>query len=100
MSEALPLLDAVVLMQRGHEYKYARCAALAGARVEWVDDIAAALRARRPAAILHPAHLDDGRGAGSTTLAPLARAAGVPVVVDAAFQSFPLSTLRALGARR
>ena len=25
--------DAVVLMQRGHEYKYARCATLAGARV-------------------------------------------------------------------
>ena len=34
---------AVVLMQRGHEYKYARCATLAGARVEWVDDIAGAL---------------------------------------------------------
>ena len=30
---------------------------------------------------------------GSTTLAPLARSAGVPIVVDAAFQSFPLSTL-------
>ena len=41
--EALPRVDAVVLMQRGHEYKYARCAALAGARVEWIDDIAAAL---------------------------------------------------------
>ena len=44
--EALPLRDAVVLMQRGHEYKYARCAALAGARVEWVDDIAARARTR------------------------------------------------------
>ena len=43
IGEALPRVDAVVLMQRGHEYKYARCATLAGARVEWVDDIAAAL---------------------------------------------------------
>ena len=43
VAEALPRVDAVVLMQRGHEYKYARCATLAGARVEWVDEIAAAL---------------------------------------------------------
>jgi hypothetical protein len=56
--EALPHADAVVLIQRGHEYKYARCATLAGARVEWADDIAAAI-ATGPAAILHPAHLDE-----------------------------------------
>src|SRR3954449_6606189 len=33
IAEALPRTDAVVLMQRGHEYKYARCVALAGAEV-------------------------------------------------------------------
>lgn len=89
--EALPLVDSVVVMQRGHEYKYARCASLAGARVEWVDDLAAAL-ASRPAAILHPAHL-DAAAVPLDVVAPLARAAGVPVVVDAAYQSFPLSEL-------
>jgi len=82
-----------VLMQRGHEYKYARCAALAGARVEWTDDIAAALAGgERPVAILHPAHL-DAAAVGLRTLAPLAASAGVPIVVDAAFQSFPLDEL-------
>ena len=93
VSETLPLgaSDAVVLMQRGHEYKYARCASLAGARVEWTDDIAAAL-AGRPAAILHPAHL-DGAALALDALAPLARRAGVPIVVDAAFLSFPLGEL-------
>jgi D-glucosaminate-6-phosphate ammonia-lyase len=86
--EELPLTDAVVLMQRGHEYKYARCAKLAGARVEWVDEIVGGA-----AAILHPAHLDD-RAMPLAELAPLARAAGVPVVVDAAYQCFPLSDMR------
>ena len=47
-----------------------------------------------PAAILHPAHLDGAAGTlAAEQLAPLARAAGVPVVVDAAYQSFPLSEL-------
>ena len=90
--EALPRVDSVVLLQRGHEYKYARCAALAGARVEWVDDVAAALEGEPPAAILHPAHL-DARALGIDEVAPLARAAGVPVVVDAAYLSFPLDEL-------
>ena len=73
-------------MQRGHAYKYARCAALAGARVEWVDDIAGALAARRPAAVLHPGASRRRRALPLDELAPLARAAGVPVVVDAAYQ--------------
>ena len=38
--EALPLCASCVLVQRAHAgYLYARCAALAGARVEWVDDV-------------------------------------------------------------
>jgi L-seryl-tRNA(Ser) seleniumtransferase len=91
--EALPHTDAVVLMQRGHEYTYARCATLAGAHVEWTDDIVAALDSGA-AAVLHPAHLDGVAGTVALdTLAPLARAAGVGVVVDAAYQSFPLSEL-------
>jgi L-seryl-tRNA(Ser) seleniumtransferase len=91
--EALPRTDAVVLMQRGHEYKYARCATLPGARVEWTDDIVAALEPGA-AALLHPAHLDGVPGTVALdVLAPLARAAGVNVVVDAAYLSFPLSEL-------
>ncbi|MDA0164160.1 hypothetical protein OM076_28055 [Solirubrobacter ginsenosidimutans] len=110
LSEALPRVEAVVWMQRSHAYKYARCVSLAGARVEWVDDIAGALAAlppvggspggggpsarSRPVAILHPAHLDDAVPAlPLAEVVPLARAAGVPVVVDAAFLSFPMSEL-------
>lgn len=92
VAEALPVCDAVVLMQRGHEYKYARCAALAGARVEWTDDLEGALAASAPAAILHPAHLDEA-ALPLASVAPLARAAGVPLVIDAAFMSFPVGEL-------
>jgi seryl-tRNA(Sec) selenium transferase len=92
LSEELPLRDAVVLMQRGHEYKYARCASLAGARVERVEDIAAALRRGGAAAILHPAHLDDV-ALSLSDLEPLARRAGTPIVVDAAYFSYPVSEL-------
>jgi L-seryl-tRNA(Ser) seleniumtransferase len=92
LGEALPRVDAVVLMQRGHEYKYARCAALAGARVEFVDEIEAALARGGACAVLHPAHLDDV-AVGVDVVARLARLAGVPVIVDAAFMSFPLSEL-------
>jgi D-glucosaminate-6-phosphate ammonia-lyase len=95
LMEALPLVPSVVWMQRAHEYKYARCVALAGARVEYVDDIEAVLRSPadgRPVAVVHPAHL-DAAGVPLGAVAPLARAAGVPVLVDAAFMSFPVSEL-------
>jgi D-glucosaminate-6-phosphate ammonia-lyase len=88
VGEALPATDAVVLMQRAHAYKYARCARLAGARVELVEDLAEGLAALEPVAILHPAHLDR-------LGVPLSevRTLGVPVVVDAAYLSYPLSEL-------
>jgi seryl-tRNA(Sec) selenium transferase len=93
VGEALPHVDSVVLVQRAHSsYAYARCAALAGARVELVDDIAAALSQGGACAVLHPAHLDD-EGIGVDDVTRLARVAGVPVVVDAAFMSYPLSAL-------
>jgi D-glucosaminate-6-phosphate ammonia-lyase len=88
VGEALPATDAVVLVQRAHAgYRYARCAALSGARVVAVDSLAEGLELS-PVAILHPAHLDD---AGE----PLAsvRELGVPVVVDAAYLSHPPSEL-------
>jgi D-glucosaminate-6-phosphate ammonia-lyase len=88
VGEALPDTDAVVLLQRAHgSYKYARCARLAGARVVEVDDLASAL-SLEPAAILHPAHLDE---VGMPLSA--VRELGVPVVVDAAYLSYPLAEL-------
>ncbi len=89
VAEALPLVDSVVLLQRAHaaSYRYARCASLAGARLELVDDPTRVDGGA--AAILHPAHLD---GAGMP-LAAVARTARVPVVVDAAYLSFPVSEL-------
>jgi D-glucosaminate-6-phosphate ammonia-lyase len=88
VGEALPATDAVVLMQRAHAYKYARCARLAGARVELVEDLTEGVAALEPVAILHPAHLDDHG-------VPLSRVRelGVPVVVDAAYLSYPLGEL-------
>jgi D-glucosaminate-6-phosphate ammonia-lyase len=88
VGEALPQTGAVVLMQRAHAYKYARCARLAGARVELVEDLAKGLAALEPVAILHPAHLDS-------LGVPLdrVRSLGVPVVVDAAYLSYPLAEL-------
>ena len=80
-------------MQRGHEYKYSRCAALAGARVEWVDDIVAALATARRRRRSCTRRISTTTALRLDELAPLARAAGVPVVVDAAFLSFPMSEL-------
>jgi D-glucosaminate-6-phosphate ammonia-lyase len=89
--EALPAVPSSVLLQRAHagSYVYSRCAALAGAQVRVVDDLAVALSAR-PAAVLHPAHLDSA-GVPVEAVAELASVAGVPVIVDAAFQCFPVS---------
>jgi D-glucosaminate-6-phosphate ammonia-lyase len=97
LNESLPEGDVerrTVLLQRGHNYKYARCALLAGGRLREaeggsVDDLAEALTPD-VAAILHPAHL-DGRD-GTRPLAAVlevARARGVPVLVDAAYLSYP-----------
>jgi D-glucosaminate-6-phosphate ammonia-lyase len=74
-----------VLLQPGHEYKYARIARLAGARV--VASLEAGV-----AAVLHPAHLDDA-ARPLREMAPLARAAGTGVVVDAAYLCDPVSEL-------
>jgi L-seryl-tRNA(Ser) seleniumtransferase len=86
-----------VILQRGHRYKYARCALLPGARLVEVgapdrtrpEEIAAAI-GPRTAALFVPAHL-DGRN-GTVPLAEVAaigRAAGVPTLVDAAYLNEP-----------
>lgn len=85
--EALPAVESVVLVQRAHAaaYVYARCAALAGARVEVVDDVAASVTPS-VAAVLHPAHLD----AVGVPVSELE--VDVPIVVDAAFQCLPVTS--------
>ncbi len=90
-----------VIMQRAHRYKYTRVALLAGADiVEAGDDqgtsgtqLEAAL-AGGGAAILHPAHLDGRNGSiPLAEVASIAHAWRVPIVVDAAYLSFPTQML-------
>jgi D-glucosaminate-6-phosphate ammonia-lyase len=88
----------VVLLQSAHRYKYARCALLAGAELREVEATGADELVEEVgddvAAILHPAHL-DGRD-GSVPLEEVVRVARqrrVPVVVDAAYLSFPTELL-------
>ncbi len=90
-----------VLMQRAHRYKYTRVALLAGAEVREVGDdegtsgsqLEAALT-RGAAAVLHPAHLDGRNGSiPLAEVADMAHARGVPLVVDAAYLSFPTQLL-------
>lgn len=97
LNEQLPEGDVerrTVLLQRGHNYKYARCALLAGGRpteVESVsaDQLAAALEPD-VAAILHPAHLDGRDGTlPLDAVLDVAHPRGVPVLVDAAYLSYP-----------
>jgi D-glucosaminate-6-phosphate ammonia-lyase len=86
-----------VIIQRGHRYRYDRCAEMAGARVVEVGDdagttieqIAAAIQSRT-AAILFPAHLDAKESTiGLAEVVALGRSRRVPIFVDAAFLSYP-----------
>jgi L-seryl-tRNA(Ser) seleniumtransferase len=104
-SEQLPDttgLRGEVVLQRNHRYKYDRLIRLAGARLRLAGDergtTAAELEAAigpATAALFLPAHL-DGRG-GTVPLreaVPLARRQGVAVLVDAAYQCWPLDAMR------
>jgi L-seryl-tRNA(Ser) seleniumtransferase len=85
-----------VLMQPGHRYKYDRCARMTGARIVEAD----LSSFEGVACVLHPAHL-DGRG-GTLPLAEVtvrAHAHGVPVVVDAAYMSYPTELIARYGAQ-
>ncbi len=85
-----------VLVQPGHRYKYDRCARMTGARIvesdlTSFDDVAC---------VLHPAHLDGKDGTlPLEVVAELAHANGVPVVVDAAYMSYPTELIASYGAR-
>jgi D-glucosaminate-6-phosphate ammonia-lyase len=85
-----------VYMQRGHHYKYDRCARMTGARIvegdlSSFDEVAC---------VLHPAHLDGWNGTRPLEeVAEAAHAHGVPVVVDAAYMSYPTELIATYGRR-
>ena len=90
-----------VLIQRRHRYHYDRCPTIVGARLVEVGDdsgtdaeqFAAAL-GPEAAAILFPAHLDGETGTASLAeVVQLARRRGVPTLVDAAGQVFPVERM-------
>jgi D-glucosaminate-6-phosphate ammonia-lyase len=107
--EQLPRTDGLartaMAMQRGHRYKYTRCALMSGARLREAggengtteQDLLAALDSD-VACVLHPAHLD---GVANTldleAVVRLAHGRRIPVVVDAAYMSYPPTQIRQYG---
>jgi D-glucosaminate-6-phosphate ammonia-lyase len=93
--------DAVV-MQRGHRYRYDRCARLPGARIVEVEGTPELVRRALDdgaACLFHPAHLDGAPGTLPLgEVAELAREAGTPVVVDAAFMVYPTELIGSYSA--
>jgi D-glucosaminate-6-phosphate ammonia-lyase len=91
-----------VVMQRGHRYKYARCARLTGARITEAGDdhgttleqLSAAI-GPNTAVILFPAHLGGKPGTvGLREVTNLGRERGVPTLVDAAYMNYPTEIMR------
>ena len=82
-----------VLMQAGHHYKYDRCARMTGARIVEGDltDFSGI------ACVLHPAHLEERAALPLREVAERAHAHGVPVVVDAAYMSYPTDLIASYG---
>jgi L-seryl-tRNA(Ser) seleniumtransferase len=90
-----------VILQRGHRYKYERCALLPGAHIALVgepdetrpDEIARAI-GRRTAALFIPAHLDGQNGTVPLTeVAAIGRERGIPTFVDAAYLNYPVELM-------
>jgi D-glucosaminate-6-phosphate ammonia-lyase len=99
-------MPATVVMQRGHRYKYTRCALMTGARLAEVgtegatseSELAAALSGD-VACVLHAAHLDGARETlPLARVAEIAHAHDVPVVVDAAYMSYPTDLIGSYAA--
>src|SRR4029078_2753924 len=90
-----------VLIQAGHRYKYDRQVAMTGASLIEVgsknatrlDQLEAATD-ENTAAILHPAHLDGKPGTlGLEDVVKAAHAKGVPIILDAAYMTYPTSIM-------
>jgi L-seryl-tRNA(Ser) seleniumtransferase len=82
-------MEARVLIQFGHRYKYDRCVRMVGAQLVETDRLLQALGAGA-AAVCFPAHLDGAAGTLSLfETVELAHRHRVPVLVDAAYQIDP-----------
>ena len=97
LMEQLPTtagMRSLVLMQPGHHYKYDRCARMTGAHIVEGDLSSFA----DVACVLHPAHLEGQNGTlPLTEVAARAHEHGVPVVVDAAYMSYPTDLIASYG---
>ena len=96
-----------VILQRGHRYKYDRCALLAGARLALVgepdetrpEEIARAI-GPGTAALFVPAHLDGANGTVPLVeIAAIGRERGIPTFVDAAYLNYPVDLMGSFTAQ-
>jgi L-seryl-tRNA(Ser) seleniumtransferase len=86
-----------VVVQRGHRTRYARMCWMTGARLIEIDggELPAALDPERVACVFFPGHLDGLSGTRRFgEVARLARARGIPTLVDAAFLNYPPDSMR------
>src|SRR5215212_9981259 len=90
-----------IILQRGHRYKYDRCALLPGARTVEVgsevgtrrEEIEQAIGPNTVALYL-PAHLDGHNGTVPLRdVAAIGREHGVPTFVDAAYMNYPVEIM-------
>jgi D-glucosaminate-6-phosphate ammonia-lyase len=98
-----------VILQRGHRYKYDRCALLPGARIVEVGSDAGTRREEikqaigpSTVALFVPAHLDGHHGTVPLRdVAAIGRERGIPTFVDAAYMNYPveiMGSFTAMGA--
>ena len=96
-----------VILQRGHRYKYDRCALLPGARIVEVGSDAGTRREEieqaigsNTVALFVPAHLDGHHGTVLLKeVTAIGRARGVPAFVDAAYMNYPVETMGSFNAQ-
>ncbi len=96
-----------VILQRGHRYKYDRCALLPGGRIVEVgsdkgtrrEEIAQAI-GKSTAALFVPAHLDGHHGTVPLIdVAAIGRERGIPTFVDAAYMNYPVEIMGSFNAQ-
>ncbi len=96
-----------VILQRGHRYKYDRCALLPGARIVEVGSEAGTRREEieqaigpNTVALFLPAHLDGHNGTVPLAdVAAIGRGHGVPTFVDAAYMNYPVEIMGSFNAQ-
>src|SRR5262245_12106024 len=100
-------LKNTVLIQRAHRYPYERTVTIVGTKLRDVGDEAGTMPAQLEAAlgprvanVLYPAHLEGKAGTLSLDqVIEIAHGKGVPVLVDAAGQVYPLERFKSYTKR-